>query len=205
MKPVVAVILVLVICVIVYAVYANQTVTLQAVPASNGTNVLVPTPAPAPVPAPVPVVSNLTGTFNADNYLTVYQNNNLVVPIISTDWMSKVSVNVPNVKQGDRIDFVVQNVGGPGGLIGKFTWNGKTYVVNQQLFNSVKVVKLSNNNRAQPTATQLSQAQASKAIVGDSSIWSEYAKTSDYASNTQWVWESGNCESCYAIFSWVAQ
>ena len=39
----------------------------------------------------------------------------------------KRSVNVPSVRSGDIVNFIVQNTGGPDGFIGTWTWNGKTY------------------------------------------------------------------------------
>lgn len=124
------------------------------------------------------VSSPLVGKFNADNYLSIKLNDVQVYEEQGIDWGTAHSVNLPEVKSGDRVDFNVRNVGGPGGFIGSFTWNGKTYDVNNTLF------------------------PGNVAVTGPGP-WGQPILDL-YPSTAQWIWSQDNCETCVVKFAWVA-
>lgn len=145
--------------------------------------VTVPAPLPSPVAIPsatvssTPKVSSLVGKFNADNYLTINVNG-VQVYGNNTEWTETHNVNLPNIKSGDKVSFAVRNVGGPGGFIGSFTWNGKTYTVNSDLFPGNQTIE----------------------GVGP---WGQVS-LSQYPTSARWLWKKDNCELCTHVFDWVA-
>lgn len=137
---------------------------------------------PATPPATPPTVSNLVGKFNADNNLSITVNGQQVYSDnLKIGWGDPQNVNIPNVKSGDVVRFIVSNAGGPGGLIGSFTWNGKRYDTVPATFATPSdYVAVSN-----PTA-----------------IWGggiTYPGT-----NAQWIWDKNNCGVCNVTFTWTA-
>lgn len=79
------------------------------------------------------VTSALLGNFSVDDSLIV-KVNGVEVYRSPSKTASNVSVNIPNVKTGDKLDFVVHNIGGPSGFHGNWVWNNKVYNVNRETF-----------------------------------------------------------------------
>jgi len=152
-------------------------VPVNPVPNATGgaSSVLIPSGGKPAQPAPVS--GPLVGSFNADNYLRVNLNGSQVYTS-QIEWPEKQTITLPSVKTGDRVDFLVENVGGPGGLIGQWSWNGKTYYVNAATFPNM--------------------------VVGaDQNIWGDAIRNSFPSS--VWMWSKDNCENCVNTFSWIAQ
>ena len=84
------------------------------------------------------------------------------------------SVYIPSVKAGDTVDFIVQNTGGPGGFIGTWSWNNKTYNTSTTTF-------------------------PGKVVPGFT-----WGGMGDVFPAAQWVWSPDNCEVCVNTFTWKA-
>lgn len=173
---------VLAVVAVVWYMNSNKTpVPLTPVPtsgnATGGTNnVLVP-----PVkgtPAATAFSGPLVGKFNADNYLSVSVNGVEVHAEQGIEWWDSHNLNLPSVKAGDRVDFNVRNAGGPGGFIGSWTWNGKTYTVGASLFSG-------------------------KQVIAGQGPWGGILD--GYPAGAQWLWSPDNCETCTHTFTWTAQ
>lgn len=164
----------------------NKTVTNT----TGGTStVLVPVTPPAPAPAPLPPAKAsgpLVGTFQADNYLTVKLNGTVVYNGCRNktgqcdqriDWGEAQTVNLPTVVAGDRVDFLVENVGGPGMFIGSWTWNGKTYNTTESQFPGFK-----------------------------NEVWGRgtWGIPDTRYPGAQWLWTPDQCQFCTNTFTWVA-
>lgn len=173
-----------------------------------------PSPAAPAVVTPPPVVSDLVGLFNADNYLKIAVNGTVVYEgTVDTkptganiDWGSQQSVVIKNVKAGDKVGFMVTNVGGPGGFSGVFKWNGKDYKINSQMFASStsKSTRYANPNANVPSAVPLTGASP---VYGyNAGVWGGVAN--NYA-GAEWVWTPGvgadaACEFCTNTYVWTA-
>jgi len=160
-----------------FLVYNKQVDLVPAgtVPNASGgsSSVLVPpTGSPSNVP-PAPVVSSLSGSFYADDILRINLNGSQVYAD-NGPWDMKRSVNLPSVRSGDTVDFIVQNTGGPGGFIGTWTWNGKTYNTSAATF-------------------------PGKVVPGFT--WGGLGNAFPAA---QWVWTPDNCDVCVNTFTWKA-
>ena len=80
----------------------------------------------ANIPPDVSIVTApYSGTFAADDVLFVYKNGQIIYNNAAK--MDQYHPLAGVAKSGDVIDFVVQNYGGPGALIGLLSWNGNTY------------------------------------------------------------------------------
>ncbi len=144
--------------------------------------VTVPAPLPAPVVMPVvsstPKVSSLVGKFSADDYLNINVNGVQVYGNNNIGWSDYHHVNLANIKSGDKVSFIVRNGGGPGGFIGTFVWNGKTYNVNADLF------------------------PGNQTIEG-AGAWGQNM-LDQYPTSARWLWKKDNCDICTHVFDWVA-
>ena len=80
--------------------------------------------APLPSADSSVVTAPFSGTFGADNFLFLYRNGQLVY---NNDNDQGYHAIAGAAKSGDIFDFVVQNTGGYGCLIGRLSWNGTTY------------------------------------------------------------------------------
>jgi len=140
---------------------------------------MVPAVSPAVTAAPVGFSGPLVGKFNADNYLSVKVNGVTVYGETTIEWGETQNVALKNVRAGDRVDFNVRNAGGPGGFIGSWTWNGKTYNVEPTVF-------------------------PGKTVIPHGGPWG-YDILSRYSSDAKWLWSPDNCEVCVHTFTWMAK
>ncbi len=120
-------------------------------------------------------VGPLVGKFNADDRLTIQINGKDVAIPQVPDWTAQHIIEIPNVKTGDVVDFIVENKGGPGGFIGLWSWNGKSYAVNNTTF---------------------------PGMAHDNASWQ--LNYIPYYENARWTWSSDRCEVCKVKFTWVA-
>ncbi len=197
-KKVVIGLLVLAIIALVYWYFTGGNVTLFNVQVETGdgkTNtILVPDMPSDQKPAQLPVVVNsppiikqvpvspLVGKFNADDHMSIQVNGVEVYSEQGIGWTTQHNVNIPNVKSGDKVSFIVRNSGGPGGLIGSFEWNGKTYNVNSKLF---------------PGNSTIAEGDANV-------IWGSWV-ANQYPADADWLWSNDNCDKCTHTFTWVAE
>ena len=150
-----------------------------------------------------------SGKFNADSFLTIYQNGVLVYGATSTSWKKQQFVNF-TVTSGDVLVFVVQNVGNYGGLIGEFTFNGVTYYTNTALFSSTQYIKehaAADNNASSGTLSRMAdwaRAIPSMAAALPASTWAGGVKQPTLYPKSSWLWEKNSCDSCYVRFVWTA-
>jgi hypothetical protein len=202
MKKVLIGLFVLAIIALVYWYFTGGNVTLFNVKVETGdgkTNtILVPDMPSDQKPAQLPVVVNsppveqpiikqvpvspLVGKFNADDHMSIQVNGVEVYSEQGIGWTTQHNVNIPNVKTGAKVSFIVRNTGGPGGLIGSFQWNGKTYNVNSKLF---------------PGNATIAEGDANV-------IWGSWV-ANQYPADADWLWSNDNCDKCTHTFTWIAE
>lgn len=127
-------------------------------------------------------IGPLVGEFNADNFMTIEVNDKQVYSDKTIGWDKRHKVNIP-VQEGDKVTFAVENVGGPGGFIGSFTWNGNRYDVSPGLFTEPKNIMT---------------------IGNPSSIWGTAANIQYPNTAAKWIWDANNCGVCTIKFVWMA-
>jgi len=125
-----------------------------------------------------PVVSSLVGKFYADDELTVLHDGKTVYSD-NGPWNSLRNLNLSGVKAGDKVVFVVKNTGGPGGLIGSWTWNGKSYDVNTTTFPEFVVSPWNSSSNLTLDRKNLFPGAV-------------------------WIWSADSCNHCTNQFTWTA-
>lgn len=130
------------------------------------------------------VVSDAIVDIYADNFVDVQLNGVSIKNYGTDDWTNRKTLTIPSVKTGDSINFVITNVGGPGGLIGSITWNGKTVYTSPTLFTST------DGELGVPPADWLN-------------IWSGSGAQTTFASS-QWIWTKDLIANGVRTISWKA-
>ena len=136
------------------------------------------------VSTPAVVVSDLVGEFNADNRLKILVNGVEKYNGNSIEWSAKHKVTIPGLKSGDKVTFAVQNQGGPGGVVGKWTWNGHNYMMNTTTVTATDENGVSVDVVTPPTYPWLGGDLVSKTL-------------------SDWVWTRDNCAVCVRNFLWT--
>lgn len=116
-------------------IYSKQIdlVPAGSVPNNSGGVSAILVPPVVPPAEIVPAISDLNGSFYADDYLSI-KLNKAEVYSDNGPWDKQRTITIPSVKTGDFIDFIVKNGGGAGGFIGTWKWNGKTYNTSASMF-----------------------------------------------------------------------
>jgi hypothetical protein len=138
----------------------------------------------------------LVGQFQADDGLVIKVNGLQVYENKNIGWGQVHNVDIP-VGRGDRVTFEVKNAGGPGGLIGKWSWKLKDYVVNVGTFK---------NNKDDGTPYDMPIYDA---VAKFSDPWKVPAGT--YPEGATWIWRDADANTicgyhneCTNTFTWIA-
>lgn len=189
--------------------FASPTIEVKLPPSSN------PVSSTPPPVTPPPVVSDLVGSFYADDNMKLSLNGTVVYQGTADgtekgtplDWTTKKNIKITNVKAGDKIGFIVTNTGGPGGFTGKFNWNGKDYLINSKMFSSATSISPS-------YATVNTNSPATVPYSG----YSLYGYTANQVwpnlvngfPQSEWVWTPGptgsgdaGCDKCTNTYIWT--
>jgi nitrogen fixation-related uncharacterized protein len=119
---------------------------------------------------------NFSFDMVADNELSILHNGKSVYSNPSLEWNKGSHIGSLNVKQGDLIEFVVKNRDSIGGLIGQFTYNGKTYYTTTDVFKD-KIVE-------------------PYLMANTSEVTTKYP-------NSKWLWVTPNCQNCNVSYKWT--
>lgn len=138
----------------------------------------------------------LVGEFQGDDNLVILVNGKIVHNDPSKGWGDIQKVAFP-VGPGDRVDFVVKNSGGPGGLIGKWSWKLNDYVVNTM---TLKNVDANDNPLSMPIYD---------AGIKFGNPWNTAADA--WPAGAIWVWRDQDANTicgwnseCTNTFTWIA-